>query len=453
MVYLRKSPSEVAVAKLYLLLLPFRMIAPLEFLQDLMGPLANYIDTIFISIGLFLWIMHQQGIHISKINMPLYKTVRNSILYLNASSIVMACVMYCIYGDCNGKSPFVGIIPMILFYTQYFFMFLYNIRVFQLLTYNDIVKLISKCCLMLLVLGYAQVLAMLGVASSVYDVFAEILSIPTSDYPKLSLTGSEGASAGVLLGVFIFPFLFARYIHGDKKSLTQVFLWLVPLYFTHSSTAYMLFGIDLMLFIYVYIKKLNSSATYIKIISIGCISISLYIGATYMGVINNKLVEEINYMAFEKVGDKSNGSTMARMAPYFINWGCFTEMPIMGVGNGLQGYFFKKYFPYRLLSVPGTDLGQFYKRATEDGKIANGGCFLPGYFSGYGIIGIIVLVNIIIQLRKTRNTRRKELGVFNEMFTLGAVAFFVMAFTSEVYCLYYAWFVLSIPFMYYKNAK
>lgn len=453
MVSIRPTQSEISVAKLYLFLLPFRMIAPLNFLQDIIGPLADYIDTIFISIGLFLWIMHAHSIHISKVNMPLFKTIRNSILYLNASSVVMACVMYNLYGDCNGKSPFIGIVPMILFYTQYFFMFLYNIRVFQLLKYKDIVNLISKCCLVLLILGYIQVLGMLGIASPIYDFIAEILDLPPSIYPKLSLTGTEGASAGVLMGVFIFPFLFARYIHGNRKSLTQIFLWLIPLYFTHSSTAYMLFGIDLMLFIYIYLKRLNKSSTYIKIISIGCISVSLYLGASYLGVINNKLIEDINYMTFEKVGDKSNGSTISRMAPYYLNWGYFTEMPVMGVGNGLQGYFFKKYFPYRLLSVPGTDLGKFYKRATEEGTIANGGCFLTGYFSGYGIIGVIVLVNFIIQLRKTRKSRQKELGLFNEMFTLGSIAFFVMAFTSEVYCLYYAWFVLSIPFMYYKNAK
>lgn len=444
------NSAEIKIAKLYIFLLPFRMIAPLSFIKDIIGPLANYTDTVVLFIGLLLWIGNAGGMKISSINLPLYRTIRNSVFVLNISSFVMAFVMFYLYGDCNDKSPFLGIVPMILFYFQYLLMFIYNIRVFQLLDYRTIIRILTKSCSVLLVIGYIQVLVLLGIGTSVYDFLAKIIGgfVPSSFFYKLPLTASEGAGAGSIIGILVLPFLFARYLHGDKKSLRQLILWLIPLYYTHSSTAYLLFMLDLGIFVYLLLCQMKKTGHIVKVLPlviVGCLIVSaVVIGGNKFG-----LADELAYVTIDKASDLENGSTVARMVPFIINWGCFTEMPIAGVGNGLQGYFFSKYFPYEFLSVPGTDLGGFLQRATESGTIANGGTFLPGYLSGYGILGILILIAVIKKLRKTFKSRSSHLGLFREMFIIGSWAFLITALSSEMYCLYFAWFVLSIPFMYF----
>lgn len=448
------SSLEVRVAKLYLFLLPFRMITPFEFLQDVIGPLANFIDIIFLTFGLVLWILSPGGMRIYSINVPLYRTLRNSILLLNLMSLVMACVMCLQYGDYNGKSPFLAIIPMGLFYFQYLLIFLYNMRVFQLMDYRTIVRIFSRLCVVLLVIGYIQVMAIWGIGAQLYDTFAEIIGgfVPSSKFYKLPLTGSEAAAGGAIMCIFVFPFLIARYLHGNKKSLLQLLLWLLPLYYTRSSTAYLLFVVDMGAFILLLLRQLKETGHLAKLISVVAFACVISF-AVVSGSAETGLIEEISYTAFDKAVDIDNGSTASRMVPFVVNWGCFTEMPLIGVGNGLQGYFFFKYFPYEFLNAPGTDLGIFLERASESGSIPNGGTFLLGYFSGYGIIGIVILIIIILKLWKTFKARESMLGVFREMFIIGSCSFLLASVSSEMYCQYYAWFVISIPFMYYANTS
>ena len=64
---------------------------------------------------------------------------------------------------------------------------------------------------------------------------------------------------------------------------------------------------------------------------------------------NNKITyaemfEQIEYLLFEKATDSDNGSTVSRTVPLLVNWGAFMEHPIFGVGNGLQGYYYEKFY-------------------------------------------------------------------------------------------------------------
>ena len=129
-----------------------------------------------------------------------------------------------------------------------------------------------------------------------------------------------------------------------------------------------------------------------------------------------------------------------------MSWGCFQEMPILGVGNGLQGYFFDKYFPLDFLNYPSMDF--FYEKRHEG--IGNAGAFFPGYFSGYGIVGLIILMIIVKKLKRTLRLRKKYLGLFYEMFVIGGICCIPNGLQGDFYCLYYVWFVLSIPFMMYN---
>lgn len=443
---------EVKVAKWYLVLLPVRIITPLMFLQSIAGPLFDYIDSVIMLWGLYLWVKNGGRLSIPNHNKSLYSTIKGSICYLNISSVIMAVVMYATYGNYRGDSPFTAIIPMMLFYFQYLLMFTYNIRVFQILDYSTITGCIKKSTRFLLVIAYFQVLAMVGGLMPVYTLFANFIGGFSPVLPKLCLTGLEGAAAGSLMGVFVFPFLFARIMHGDNKASRELLLWMLPLYFTHSSTGYILFAVDFLMFVFLMVKNgLSGGRVFKQMLGLGLLALIGYSALSYTGVIDADVIADINYLLFEKVSDGDNGSTVSRSIPFYVNWGAFTEMPILGVGNGLQGYFFYKYFPMEALYVPGSDVGEFYQVAQT--KIGNGGCFWPGYLSGYGIMGLIVLLIVIMKLNKTRKSRAQNLGLFNEMFLMGSLCFIPLGMQGEVYCMYFAWFVISIPFMYFNVSE
>lgn len=445
---------EIKIAKLYLFFLPFRMVTPFLFLKDIIGPLAISFDLIFHVWGLFLWFTNNKGISIGASNLSLFNTVKNSILYLNLSSLIMAFVMYSIYGDHNGESPFSAILPMILFYFQYLFIFLYNIRVFSIVRYRDMISIFDKLCIVLLSIAFVQVAVMNGIGGAIYDVFASIVGgfNKSADLPKLCLTMSEGAGAGCVMGVFIFPYLLSRVLNGSRSAGRQLLLWLIPLYYTHSSTAMILFAVGVLFTVY-RILFINNSIEGRKFIwnffgyaILAVIALSVLSAS---GIIKSDVFDSINYLLFQKATDGSNGSAVSRTVTLAYNWGCFTEMPIMGVGNGLQGYFFNKYFPISAFYVEGSDVGAFYEIAQTG--IANGDSFLPGYFSGYGIIGLVVLFNLVSRLRSQYRSRRYNLGIFGDMFLIGSICFIPMAIQGEAYSLYFAWFVLSIPFMFFSQ--
>lgn len=443
------TQGEKRLAKIYLYCLPFRMFALFSFLQLAVGPLAGFFDSIINIIGLMVWSRNEGSLRFHPRNAPLFRTIAFSIVYLNLSSALMSVVMYFTYGDCNGESPFWAIIPMILFYTQYLLMFLYNIRVFAILDYATIKKVLNAMCKTLLVIGYVQVLAMNGLGAGVYDVLAKTIGgLRLSDQlPKLCLTLNEGAAAGCLMGTFVFPYLFARYNNGEKTVLSELLLWMPLLFFTHSSTAYILFAVNFIIFLTRNKKRSIGGILGLSMAAVVIIGAILFISARTA----TDERETVQYLLFEKAFDENNGSTISRTATFRYNWGAFTEMPIMGVGNGLQGYFYNKYFPMEYLYMEGTDIGKFYEIAQTG--IANGECFFPGYLSGYGIIGLIVLAIIISSMVKNYKRRRDNLGLFGDMFAMGALGFFVMGLQGEAYCLYYAWFVISIPFMFFNREE
>lgn len=442
------SRWEVQLAKIYLYCLPFRMFAIFSFLNSAAGPLFECFDAIINILGLLLWYSNEKGVlRLHPRNIPLLKTLTNAIIYLNLSSVFMSIVMYVLYGNHNGRSPFLAIIPMILFYFQYLLMFLYNIRVFSILGYSTIKNILVAVCKILLVLGYIQVVVMHGVANGLYDAIVYIIGgiNESARLPKLCLTLSEGASAGCLMGLIVFPFLFARYNDGDKRALRDILWWMPLLFFSHSSTALILFAGIFLIFIFrAKVKNINNLIGVFISASLILLFLLFFSSKNSGGE-----KETIQYLLFEKPFDDTNGSKISRSVPLILNWGVFTEMPVMGVGNGLQGYFFNKYFPREYMYVEGSDIWTFYEIAQTG--IANGGCFFPGYFSGYGIIGMFVLFIVIGKLRQTYKQRKENLGIFGDMFVMGSLAFVLMGMQGEAYCQYYAWFVISIPFMYWDK--
>lgn len=440
--------TETIIAELYLFSLPFRQINLFAFLNSLIGSCAEWLPFGFHVIGLLLWALNKGGrIEIQKEKRRLIKSAFFLMVFLNVSSIIMAINMQMIYGNLGSDNAFKGIAGMCIYFTQYFFMFLYNYRVFELVSIRKIKKILSWCCRVLLIIGFIQVLVINGIGIQIYDKLIFLGNINDSKHlPKLCLTGTEGASAGCIISIFVFPFLISRIIQGERKYIFELILWLVPLYFTYSTTAYILAALSvvfLVVFLVRYTNDKSKALTTLFIIILTVIFAILLITST--NILNSEQIDQIRYLLFEKASDKDNGSTISRTIPLLVNWGAFTEYPLLGVGNGLQGYFYEKYFPRWAYNAPGTDAGVYLERSRQG--IGNGGIFIPGLLSGYGIVGCAAIIVFIWHCFQEHQKNRLFADVFYYSGIISFITFVVMGFQGDVYGMYYAWFMISIPFM------
>ena len=450
----------VLVAKAYLILLPIRMIAPLLFLQDYLGVTANYFDLVLHLMGLILIVLGSRGvIQIGKDKTSrLFHYFVLMIVWFNLSSVVMAIVMQSVHGNIGNESAFSGIAGMLVYFTQYVFIVFYNKEIFRYITKEEIIGLLNKLVLFLFILGYFQIAVMVsgGLFASLYDKL-DILDIVRNSekLPKLCLTGSEGASAGTLIGTFVFPFIMAKVFVQRKwlKNIIFLLAWLPVVYFTYSSTAYILIAIDILVFCLFYMIKVKRGIDSIVmglLFSIGLIAVLLF-PVSFANLLPSDVGEKVEYLLTEKATDKANGSTVSRLVPLYVNWGAFMEYPILGVGNGNQGYFYEKYFPEFAWNVAGSDASVFLERSR--GGISNGGVFIPSLLSGYGIVGVIwILIYIMKCLRHVKSNRNK-LGLFYYMFHISWIAILVTGLQGDFVGNYYLWFLLSIPFMAYTKTN
>lgn len=442
------SSLEKSIAKLYIFFLPIRLFSQLDFLKSILNVAANYMAIVFHIFGLLAWLLNENFTFRlnNKKNGELFKEFAWLIVYLNGSSIIMACVIQLIHGSYAGETAFSGIAGILIYFFQFLLMILYNIRVFTVLNKKEIKKALHTLCVALLGLGYIQVAVMNGIGGTIYDRLDIFDVLYNSNMPKLCLTVSEGASAGCLIGVLVVPFLLSEIMEGNYKwAIIELVLWLIPLFFTYSSTAYILFAINIAVFLLLSLryKKGNGSWIYWGLIIFTVIIVFVILLGT--GLLSSGAMADIRYLLFEKATDGENGSTVSRSIPLITNWGAFTEYPIFGVGNGLQGYFYVKYFPDWAFHVAGSDVLEFYERSKYG--IANGGVFIPSLLSGYGIVGCIVIISFIWKALKLNKERKEQNGSFYYMCIMGMIGFLVAGFQGNLFGVYYAWFVLSLFFI------
>lgn len=445
---------QVVVAKAYIFFLPVRMISPLIFTKVFVGASAAYFDLILHLLGLILILVGNRGVIKTGVDKTckLFQFFALMIVCYNLSSIIMAVVIQNIYGNIGSESAFRAVSGMLIYYTQYLFIVYYNKEIFKMLTPGDISKILGKTVLLLLIIGYIQIAVMNlhGVIEKIYDAadFFHIL-VDSSRLSKLSLTGGEGASAGNLIGILILPFLLARILSEAKvlKNIIIFILWLPIVYFTNSTTAYWSCVIDIAVFLALFLlkkKKWIKLVLTFLIISV-CLLFAVMFPAVVKQILPDEFSERIEYLLFEKAIDPNNGSTVSRTIPLLVNWGAFTEYPILGVGNGNQGYFYSKYFPEWAHHVAGSDVGYFYNKAQTE--ITNGAVFFPSLLSGYGIVGVTLLVVYFVQCVVLLKEKKKALGMFYYIFFMSWAAVLFSGMQGEFVGEYYIWFMLSVPYM------
>lgn len=450
----KTSNIERFIAKAYIFLLTLRMISPFVFLQSLVHAVATDFDLILHIIGIFL-ILKKNAWKIPIQNTAeslLLRSFATMVLFFNISSLVMSCVMQGSYGNIGGETAFNAVVGMIIYWTQYIFIFYYNKEVFQIISTDELEKIIQLEIWCLLLLGYLQLAAMTfgGVIATFYnqiDIFN--VFVDADNMSKLCLTGTEGASAASIIGIFVIPYLLSGIVRKKQiiSEIIQILLWLPIIYATKSSSCYICVVASFPVFFIRLIRngfENRNKMTGVFVFLFLIIAMYLFRG-NIIDMFPAEIQLQLRYLLFEKVSDLDNGSTISRTVPLLTNWGAFTEYPIFGVGNGCQGYFYIKYFPNWALNVAGSDVIKFYNSAKTG--IVNGAIFFPSILSGYGIVGSILFIRYMFKANRVMAGKARLVNRFADFYYIALIPIIVCGFQSEFAVKYVIWFVMSLPYM------
>ena len=438
------SAIEKKIAALYIILLPLKMFAPLNGIFSVFSACATYFDFILHILGFALMLIASRGkLKTNRFANMFVKLV----MVLELISFAMAFLLHETLGTIDGTDTYAAIMGPSIYYLHYLTIMFYNIYIFGLFSKEEIGRLLEKLIGWNLVLGYIQIAICMGIGAvaRIYDGLNVLKAFRPAAYIttiwRIPLSGAEPASAGCLIGILVLPYFMSKIISGEnmQKYVRQLLLWLPIIYFTRSSTCYILVFIDFLIFIILGIRKRRfTRLTLIMLVAL-CVGALVLVFLASGREINNPVVNELRYLLFEKSSDRGNESTVTRTIPTYINFKLFLEYPMFGVGNGNQVFFYTKFFPdWGMISAT------TYSNITG---VADGGVFIPSLFSGYGIVGVIAFLLCTIQYVKAAVESKRFLGSFYDMFLMSFVVFLVNGFQGDYFGNYMTLFVLCIPFM------
>lgn len=266
----------------------------------------------------------------------------------------------------------------------------------KLVSIAELLQIFKLQTIVLLIVGMLQLGTLFGVGNGVYSVLCSVFALRdvvylTSLDRGVTFFGTEPASSSIICFIVI-PFILCSIStnKGGKRLFYVIEFILMAILFllSNSSSALLSFGFLVVAYLVVYMFHIRAK----KLLMIGAFMIGLVVAVLYSldistsdGVNSDK--ESLEYVLVGKVQDKDNMSTAMRASTVINDMKIFYEHTFIGVGDGNQGYFYRKHVPTWAL---GSEEVQSLMHGT---KIANGGGnFFPAFISAYGLIGIIVFL-------------------------------------------------------------
>lgn len=439
------------IAKIFLLCLPLRMLSFIYPISSIFGMQAESLSSIFLIIGLFFSVLSNNGIpySCSVEQNRLFNYYWKVVILAGITSLLMAVYVSFTYGYYNNSnSPYGAVLKIILNFIQYGLVFWYSREIFRTLSVKEIIRCILISTRICLVVGYLQIFVLKSVPmiTPLYNYLAEIFMWGKFNQ-QIALTFYEPSWAAMFIGVIVIPLHMSNILKNDSKkakSVIELLIWLPVIVMTKSTTAYLMAFAALSSGL-LYVIFSQKSSIYGKILSV----IFIIVGILFienLDYFDSLLGFKFSYLVSEKATDLGNMSTVARSIPLIGNWEIFKEFPLLGCGNGLQGYFFPDLIPNDYYRVLYLDKATTLMLSGHSKSIPNGQLFFPGILSGYGIVGTglfaMFFYNCIDLLRKNFNGYGR-LGI---MYMLALIPIFLSGIKSEFVGILYIWFILSIPF-------
>ena len=210
---------------------------------------------------------------------------------------------------------------------------------------------------------------------------------------------------------------------------------------TASSSVYIfVFSIMLVLALRLLFKGTISIRTRVLSIVFFC----LIVAALFVVPFSRELI--IRY--FSKILDFSNQSTLHRYSSLWNAAKIFFAFPLLGVGDGFQGLY---YFDNMVGTVFQHNL-ETQAYMFQGIGISGGGAMIPTILSGFGILGIAILVIYLFFCIKICNLSHNNFFSFTFLITfLGAILSFTVS--AGIYFSFSALFYFALPLINYRCTK
>ena len=440
------------IAYVFIFLLPFRMLWPINSITNVLGAVASFSSFVFHFFGIVLMIID------GDFKMPKPKIEKTTIgifvlmiLYFVFNSVIASLLMNITYGSYNGVSNIASTFKIVLNFIQYLMIIIYSIYAVGKLGFEKVFKVISWSLVVVLFIGYFQLILSTPLRyqlTPLYSFFAKLLNLATFDFTKvgISLTFYEPSHAAVFIGCIVLPFYISQLVYFKKNqifNLIMFVLWLPIIVFTRSTTTYLIVAIEVLAST-ILVWFTRGIKLYIRIIFSSAIILGIII-FVFPEIVDKLTGFNFSYLLKDKLIDGGNQSTNSRYYTLFLNFEIFKHYPIFGCGNGLQGYFYSIYKNI-IPSIEYIDDSSLLAYNHLGTQIANGSLFFPSVFSGYGIIGAILLFSFFtFSIYSIYKKKEKGQQVFI-FYILALVSLIISGIKSDFVGIYFIWFVLSFPF-------
>ena len=444
---------QKVVFKFYLFAMPFMAFPGVAQLRRAIAPNSPISNSlILLMIGLCLFAIFQNGKFPYSKDALVTKGVFLC-LKLNLLCFVTSLALFIPFGPLNGENTLRASFPSIVFMFVNAAAFYYNAVMFRIVTREEIERVLNWLIVVVLGVGVLQlaVLKVPGMAL-VYDLlnFADILV--DSSYlragGRICFTGSEPAAAGGIVAVFLLPYTFSKVLTTRYfKYKLYALLFIMLSFFTYSSTVYIGILISTGLFGYFYIRQHITDKLILQFVSF-CAFLGLLV--IFCGPYvwqNTSIGSKMEDLLFKKTASQENLSTLVRYSTIRADWRAFLHYPLTGVGNGNQGYFYNSEVE-KAVSWQALHYSEFARKLDGSAGIVSGGAFVPAFISGYGIVGVLLLVSFLKKCVQQVRQHPQEYGCFRYVYYIGGIVFLCIATVSIGFdgnCA--VLFMASIPFM------
>ena len=433
----RNEPIAKVLAKLFIFFIPFSIFAPLAFLKRVFVGVAGRSSFVFLLLGLLLYVI-EGG--------ELFRHFAIMYIVVDLTSLMMAVVLHSELGTIGGESTLEATVKKIILSVALIAIFFYMREVFHLLSKEEIERVFDHLTIICIAIGLLQigVLRNGSVFRVIYDLINRVFNAwPSSSINatgRIALFTSEPASIAGFFGVGLFPYLYSKWLHygltiGD---LIKLLLLVYIMYYTNSTTGYALFCVDTFIFILLYLRKPGTSQGKKAggiLLMIVLVLLSVYFLAGHEAVSSN--ITDV----FDKLFNADNTSSYTRKIGLQVNWNVFKLYPIAGVGNGNQGFYYQRFFPKSALTTPWAR--ERYNQATT--QLMDGGVYFASFMSGYGMIGIILMVVFLFKGASLIMREKDRFGSFYYFYIISIISLIIYGFSSTLIGDFSTWFILGLP--------